>query len=32
MWSGYLFHAPCLSPETGLPKEEDECKKIEQNK
>jgi C4-dicarboxylate transporter/malic acid transport protein len=32
MWSGYLFHAPCLSPETGLPKEEEECKKFEQNK
>jgi hypothetical protein len=28
MWSGYLFHAPCLSPETGLPKEEEECKKV----
>jgi len=28
MWSGYLFHAPCLSPETGLPKPEEECKKF----
>jgi C4-dicarboxylate transporter/malic acid transport protein len=28
MWSGYLFHAPCLSIETGLPKPEEECKKF----
>jgi len=28
MWSGYLFHAPCLSPETGLPKKEEDCKKF----
>ncbi|RUM45163.1 MAG: C4-dicarboxylate ABC transporter [Hydrogenimonas sp.] len=28
MWSGYLFHAPCLSTETGLPKPEEECKKF----
>jgi C4-dicarboxylate transporter/malic acid transport protein len=32
MWSGYLFHAPCLSPETGLPKPEDECKKLNKKK
>lgn len=28
MWSGYLFSAPCLSPETGLPKPEEECEKF----
>ncbi|QOR61246.1 TDT family transporter [Sulfurovum sp. ST-21] len=28
MWSGYLFQAPCLSPETGLPKPEEECEKF----
>jgi len=28
MWSGYLFHAPCLSVETGLPKPEEECEKF----
>ena len=27
MWSGYLFQAPCLSPETGLPKPKEDCKK-----
>ncbi len=27
MWNGYLFHAPCLSPETGLPKAKEKCKK-----
>jgi len=32
MWSGYLFHAPCLSPETGLPKPEEECKKFSEKK
>lgn len=25
MWHGYLFKAPCLSPETGLPDESIEC-------
>ncbi len=25
MWSGYLFQAPCLSSETGLPKSEEKC-------
>ncbi|MDA8158885.1 MAG: TDT family transporter [Deltaproteobacteria bacterium] len=25
MWHGYLFKAPCLSPETGLPDEDIEC-------
>ncbi len=28
MWSGYLFSAPCLSPETGLPKPQEECEKF----
>lgn len=25
MWHGYLFYAPCLSTETGLPDNTDEC-------
>ena len=25
MWHGYLFKAPCLSAETGLPNESKEC-------
>jgi len=32
MWSGYLFSAPCLSPETGLPKPEEECEKFAKKK
>jgi len=28
MWSGYLSSAPCLSPETGPPKPEEECEKF----
>lgn len=27
MWSGYLFQAPCLSEETGLPKPIEDCEK-----
>ncbi len=30
MWSGYLFNAPCLSPETGLI--EEECEKFTKKK
>lgn len=28
MWSGYLFSAPCLSEETGMPKVPEECKEF----
>ncbi|OCC14341.1 C4-dicarboxylate transporter/malic acid transport protein [Dissulfuribacter thermophilus] len=28
MWSGYLFQAPCLSKETGLPKPLEDCNKV----
>jgi C4-dicarboxylate transporter/malic acid transport protein len=32
MWSGYLFQAPCLSVETGLPKPQEECEKFSKAK
>lgn len=30
IWSGYLFNAPCLSEESGLPKNMEECKKFKE--